>query len=167
MGGEDRSHTQGQSVSTVAHFRQLLAHDEWANHALIDALRKMPTPPPRALEVISHIQGTQWTWLSRMNTSITPTKVWPGMSLDDCDREFPKLHKAWEELFTSASLDATYPYTNTKGEKFESSIRDTLTHIFLHGHFHRGQIVMQIRQAGGEPPYIDFIEAVRKGYLED
>jgi Uncharacterized protein conserved in bacteria len=154
-------------MSTVAYFRQLAAHDEWANRGVMEALRKMPAPPPRALEVISHIQGTQWTWLSRMNTTIKPTKVWPGMSLDDCERELPKLRKAWEQLFASADLDATYLYSNTKGEKFESSIRDTLTHVFLHGHFHRGQIVMLIRQTGEVPPYIDFIEAVRRGYLAD
>lgn len=154
-------------MSTVAYFRQLAAHDEWANRMLIEALRKMAAPPPRALEVISHIQGTQWTWLSRMDNSIVPTKVWPGMSLDDCEREVPRLHRAWEEFFASADLDATYPYSNTKGEHFESSIRDTLSHVFLHGHYHRGQIVMLIRQNGVEPPYIDFIEAVRKGYLAD
>lgn len=152
-------------MSTVAYFRQLAEHDEWANRTLIEALRKMKAPPPRALEIISHIQGTQWTWLSRMNKTIAPTQVWPGMSLDDCGRESPRLRKAWEQLFASADLDATYPYSNSKGEKFESCIRDTLTHVFLHGHFHRGQIVMLIRQAGGEPPYIDFIEAVRKRYL--
>jgi uncharacterized damage-inducible protein DinB len=154
-------------MSSVSYFRQLAAHDQWANRALINALRKLPMPPPRALEILSHIQGTQWTWLSRMDKSIAPTKVWPGMSLEDCERELPKLHQAWEEFFASADLDATYPYSNTKGEKFESSIRDTLTHVFLHGHYHRGQIVLLLRQIGDVPPYIDFIEAVRKGYLED
>jgi uncharacterized damage-inducible protein DinB len=153
-------------MSTVAYFRQLAAHDQWANRALIHALQKLPSPPSRALEVISHIQGTQWTWLSRMDRSIEPGPVWPGASLEDCMQELPKLRKAWDDFFSSADLDASYPYTNSKGEKFESSIRDTLTHVFLHGHYHRGQVVMLIRQTGDIPPYIDFIEAVRKGYLE-
>ena len=152
-------------MSTVAYFRQLAAHDEWANRMLIEALRKMSSPPARSLEVISHIQGTQWTWLGRMEKTAPRTRVWPGMSLDECERELPKLREAWEHLLTSTSLDATYPYSNTKGEQFVSSIRDTLTHVFLHGHYHRGQIVMLMRQAGAEPPYIDFIEAVRKDYL--
>ena len=154
-------------MSTVAYFRQLAKHDQWANRAIIHALKNQPSPPPRALEIISHIEGTQWTWLSRMDKSIDPGKVWPGKSIEDCERELPKLHEAWEHLFNSADLDSTYPYSNTRGEKFESSIRDTLTHVFLHGHYHRGQIVLLIRQAGDIPPYIDFIEAVRKGYLQD
>jgi uncharacterized damage-inducible protein DinB len=152
-------------MSTVEYFRQLAAHDQWANRAVIVALRNLPKPPPRALEIISHIQGTQWTWLSRMDKSIDPGKVWPGMSLVDCEGELPRLHQAWEQFFAHADLNASYAYSNTKGEQFESSIGDTLTHVFLHGHFHRGQIVLLLRQAGDEPPYIDFIEAVRKGYL--
>lgn len=153
-------------MSTVAYFRQLAAHDDWANRAIINALRKLPSPPERALEIISHIQGTQWTWLSRMDRSINPGKVWPGMSLDDCWNELPKLRQAWDRFLETHELDSNYAYSNTRGEKFENSIRDTLTHVFLHGHYHRGQIVLLIRQAGDIPPYIDFIEAVRKGYLE-
>ncbi len=153
-------------MNDAEYFRQLAAHDQWANGQLIEALRQMATAPARALEVISHIQGTQWTWLSRMDQSIAPAKVWPGMSLDDCKRESVKLQKAWESFLEAVHSDSKYSYTNTKGEHFESSVRDTLTHVFLHGHYHRGQIVMLIRQTGITPPYIDFIEAVRKGYLE-
>ena len=148
------------------YFRQLAAHDEWANRELIDALRRMEAAPARALEIISHIQGTQWTWLSRMDKSMAPGGVWPGMSLHDCELELPKLRKAWEGFLTAVDFDSKYSYTNTKGEHCESSVRDTLTHVFLHGHYHRGQIVMLIRQTGITPPYIDFIEAVRKGYLD-
>ena len=43
--------------------------------------------------------------------------------------------------------------------------RKLLTHVFLHSHYHRGQVVRMIREAGVEPPYIDFIESVRKGYV--
>ena len=76
------------------------------------------------------------------------------------------MREAFEELLRSTDLDSTYPYTNSKGEHFESNVRDTLTHVFLHSHYHRGQIVRMIRESGVEPPYIDFIESVRKGYIE-
>ena len=152
-------------MSTVVYFRQLAAHDDWANREVIKSLRALPAPIPRALEIISHIQGTQWTWLSRMDKAIDPGKVWPGKSLDDCEIELLRLREAWDRFLGSHDLDDTYPYSNTKGEKFVSSIRDTLTHIFLHGDYHRGQIVLLIRQTGATPPYIDFIESVRKGYL--
>ncbi|MGE5114521.1 MAG: DinB family protein [Acidobacteriaceae bacterium] len=148
------------------YFRRLAAHDEWGNRKLIEELRKLSAPSQRALEVMAHILGTEWTWLSRIQRAGPPMKVWPGMSLDECERELPKLRETWTSLLRSADLSSSYPYTNTKGEHFESTIRDTLTHVFLHSHYHRGQIVRMIREAGAEPPYIDFIESVRKGYLD-
>lgn len=148
------------------YFRRLAAHDAWANRRLIEELRELSTPPPRALEVIAHILGTEWTWLSRIQRSAPAMKVWPGISLDDCERELPKLGEAWNSLLASADLSSSCPYMNTKGERFENTIRDMLTHVFLHSHYHRGQIVRMIREAGAEPPYIDFIESVRKGYVD-
>ncbi len=152
-------------MNEQTYFRRLVAHDEWANHKLIEALRVLPLPPQRALDVIAHILGTEWTWLSRIHGTAPAMKVWPAISLDSCEQELPRLREAWETLLGSTDLDSTYPYTNTKGEHFESGVRDTLTHVFLHSHYHRGQIVHMIREAGGEPPYIDFIESVRKGYV--
>ncbi len=147
------------------YFGRLAAHDEWANRKLIEALRGVASPPQRALDVMAHILGTEWTWLSRIHRTASAMKVWPGISLDACEQELPNLRGEWEKLLSSMDLDSNYPYTNTKGEHFESNVRDTLTHVFLHSHYHRGQIVRMIREIGVEPPYIDFIESVRKGYV--
>ena len=152
-------------MNEQAYFRRLAAHDEWANQKLIAALRAIPSPPQRARDIMAHILGTEWTWLGRIHRSAPAMKVWPGISLEACGQELPKLREAWETLLPSMDLDSTYAYTNTKGEHFESNVRDTLTHVFLHSHYHRGQIVRMIREAGIEPPYIDFIESVRKGYI--
>lgn len=152
-------------MNEQSYFQRLAAHDDWANRKLIESLRALPAPPQRALDVMAHILGTEWTWLSRIRRSASAMKVWPGISLDACEQEIPKLREAWEALLRSTDLDSTYPYTNTKGEHFENNVRDTLTHVFLHSHYHRGQIVRMIRETGFEPPYIDFIESVRKGYI--
>lgn len=152
-------------MNEQTYFHRLAAHDEWANRKLIEVLRGIPTPAQRALDVIAHILGTEWTWLSRIHRTAPSMKVWPGISLDACEQELPKLREAWDKLLASTDLDSTYAYTNTKGEHFENTVRDTLTHVFLHSHYHRGQIVRMIRESGFEPPYIDFIESVRKGYV--
>ena len=147
------------------YFRQLAAHDAWANHELANALEKTPGLPPKAQELLAHIVSAQWVWLTRMSREPQPMKVWPELSLQQCRAEFAKLKDGWEQFFKTADLNNTFAYTNTKGESFESRVGDTLTHVFLHGHYHRGQIVLLIRQAGVTPPYLDFIEAVRKGKI--
>ena len=148
---------------TQKYFRRLLAHDQWANAAYARALEK--NSPERSSALLAHIVGTEWTWLSRMQGFPAPVKVWPELSPAQCLEELPKLRERWESLFASTELGATYHYKNTKGEAFESSIADTLTHVFLHSHYHRGQIAQLLRQAGIDPPYTDFIEAARKGHL--
>jgi uncharacterized damage-inducible protein DinB len=153
-------------MTEVEYFRRMVAHDEWANRKLVDALRELSSPPQRALDVMAHILGTEWTWLSRIEGTAPAMKVWPGLSLDHCAQELPKLRQTWETLISSSDLGSSYAYSNTKGEQFESTLGDTLTHVFLHSHYHRGQIVQTIRQSGAEPPYLDFIEASRRGYLK-
>lgn len=150
----------------AGYFRQLAAHDNWANLEFISALEKMPEPPPRALELIAHIIAAEWVWLTRMQHEPQPMKVWPALSLAQCREECSKLKLGWERFLGAEDLSSTFAYTNTKGEHFENHVTDALTHVFLHGHYHRGQITLLMRQAGVTPPYTDFIEAVRKGYLE-
>lgn len=147
------------------YFQKLAAHDAWANREFLSALEKMPDPPARALELIAHILSAQWVWLTRMRREPQPMKVWPELSPAQCRDELAKLQAGWQEFLGGADLGSTFAYTNTKGEHFESRVGDTLTHVFLHSQYHRGQVALLIRQTGATPPYTDFIEAVRKGRI--
>jgi uncharacterized damage-inducible protein DinB len=60
-------------------------------------------------------------------------------------------------------LNTTMTYRNSKGLEFTNSVGDTLTHVWLHGSYHRGQIAQAIRRAGHEPVNTDFITFVREG----
>ena len=55
--------------------------------------------------------------------------------------------------------------TEIGGERFESTLGDSLQHGVLHGAYHRGQIAADVRAAGGEPAYTDFIHAAREGIV--
>jgi uncharacterized damage-inducible protein DinB len=57
-------------------------------------------------------------------------------------------------------------YTNSKGEPWESQVDDILTHLVVHGGYHRGQIAAELRAHGVAPPYTDFIQATRTGALD-
>ncbi len=39
---------------------------------------------------------------------------------------------------------------------------EIVTHVAMHGSYHRGQIARQLRSAGLEPPYTDFIQYTRR-----
>ena len=65
----------------------------------------------------------------------------------------------------SGGLRAKVEYRNSKGEAFSSQVEDVLMHVILHSAYHRGQIAMEMRAAGVEPAYTDFIHAVRQGWV--
>ena len=57
-------------------------------------------------------------------------------------------------------------YKNSKGEAWNSTVQDVLTHVLMHSAYHRGQIAGQVRAGGETPAYTDFIHAARQGLIE-
>jgi uncharacterized damage-inducible protein DinB len=45
-------------------------------------------------------------------------------------------------------------------------VEEILTHVTIHSAYHRGQIASDVRSAGLEPAYTDYIHAVRQRFLE-
>ena len=59
---------------------------------------------------------------------------------------------------------AAGPYVvNSTNDEFDNSVGEILTHVAMHGHYHRGQIARSMRLAGREPVYTDYIGFVRHG----
>ncbi|MEO8432607.1 MAG: DinB family protein [Acidobacteriota bacterium] len=93
------------------------------------------------------------------------TPVWPDLSLDACAAGIEEMRGRWTAFLEArgpGDEDRCVGYTNSKGEKWESAVSEILTHVVLHGGYHRGQIAAEIRAAGHEPAYTDYIEAVRR-----
>ena len=44
----------------------------------------------------------------------------------------------------------------------ELSVREGLTQVAMHSHYHRGQNATRLRELGGNPPGIDLITWIRK-----
>jgi len=57
-------------------------------------------------------------------------------------------YRRYLEALTDDMLDFVITYRNSKGIEFSNSVGDTLTHVSLHGSYHRGQIAQTIRGAG-------------------
>ena len=64
-----------------------------------------------------------------------------------------------------AAFDKQVAYRNSQREPWASRVEDILTHVLMHSAYHRGQIALEMRAAGAEPAYTDFIHAVRNGFL--
>jgi uncharacterized damage-inducible protein DinB len=151
------------------HYRQLVSYDEWANLEVIESFRGAGNPPARALKLLAHVVAAEHVWLARLLQRQSPLPVWPELTLEQCAEQVRQLSVSWRDYLADdspSSLDRLVTYKNSKGESWTSSVRDILTHVFMHSAYHRGQIAADMRQAGHVPAYTDFIHGVRQGLVE-
>lgn len=150
------------------HLRRLFAYDDWANRETLASLTAAGAPPGSSRRRMAHILGAEWLWLARLEGRKSPMAVWPELTLEQCDGEIPKLRAAWAphlDRLSGAALGRRVAYVNSKGEPWESAAGDILEHAVMHSVYHRGQIAADLRAAGFEPAYTDFIHAVRRGHI--
>jgi len=144
--------------------QKMFDHLTWANQRILETLQDVEIGEQQ-LRLFSHILYSEQVWLTRlkgMDTSQMP--IWVDGDITVC----AKLIKQNEENFKTflaelvkTDLDNLITYTNSSGKEFMTSIRDILTHVALHGQYHRGQINSRLRVDGIDPVNIDYITFVR------
>ena len=144
--------------------RQLYRHMWWAHDELIAELRRQP-PDEETLRLLAHVIAAEHLWLSRIAQKPARVPVWPSLSVDECAALERENRDAFEALLVQPE-DARrrrVQYRNSARNAFDNDVGEILTHVALHGHYHRGQIAKAMRGAGREPVYTDYIGYVRKG----
>jgi uncharacterized damage-inducible protein DinB len=144
---------------------RLLAHMRWADSLVADALTTDPLPDPEAVRLLAHIAAVEHLWYARIHERPPEVAVWPTLSVSDA-RELAARHAdLFDALVTGAderALARRVTYRNSAGRTYESSVADIVMHVSMHGGYHRGQIARQLRAAGREPPYTDYIQFTRR-----
>lgn len=157
-------------MADLQELRRLFAYDHWANRETLASLAAAGEgPPARALRFMAHIVATERLWLGRLLADGERVVVWPELTLAECAARLDDLARRWEEYLRGlavADLSRPVGYVNSLGETWTSTAGDILTHTVMHGVYHRGQIAAELRQAGHEPAYTDFVHAVRRGLVE-
>jgi len=150
--------------------KELYAANSWSTktvlEAVTDELADAPTGGsfPTAKATLIHIWDAQSVWYNRLTDRANaelPSKFYDGslQALKDglllsCDN----LEKLLEDK-DDDYLDAKLKYTNLQGKEFEQPIYQILFHLTQHSAMHRGQVILQLRQAGftGKLPQTDAI----------
>ena len=156
-------------MGTLEYLRRQLVYDEWANLEVLSAVSKAGEPSARSLQLLAHIIAAGSLWLERIEKQPHRRPVWPEFDHSQCEVEAKALGKAWREFLaktSEAGLLQTVSYQNSKGEPWNSTVGDILTHVITHGAYHRGQIASHMRASGQTPAYTDFIHAVRQGFIQ-
>lgn len=145
--------------------QRMYEHLNWANQRILETLKNVEAENQQVKNLFSHILYAEQVWVTRlkgMDSSTLP--IWSESDLADCAKLMKQNEENFKTLLTDTAktdLDNFISYTNSKGIEFKTSKRDILTHVALHGQYHRGQINSRLRADGIEPVNTDFITFVR------
>ena len=141
--------------------KMLFEHLNWSNQQVLTVLETNGGVNQQSVRLFSHILFAEHIWFTRIkgiDSSSMP--IWDDVSLKDCLYLWNQNQNHYSEFLSQISdddLGQIVIYKNSKGKEFRNTLREILTHVALHGQYHRGQINLKIRDAGFEPVPIDFI----------
>ena len=155
-------------MNTRDYFLRMFAYDGWANRECLSAMSKGAVSAD-IVRRMAHILAAEKLWLERLRRAPQSMPGWPGLTVQECAALTDEMSVQWRQYLTELPATAfaeTADYRNSKGEAWSSRVEDILTHVVMHSAYHRGQIALEMRAAGVEPAYTDFIHAVRNGFVE-
>lgn len=157
-------------MTDTRYLAHLFAYDSFMNRRVLELLRGLPETGERTRQVFAHLLQAKKLWMWRMRgQDYRSLKVWPELSWDDCAALIDENERDWREFIAGLSNDdlaREVTYTNSQGNEFSTAIGDILTHVLIHGGYHRGQIAAAVRDAGGEPINTDYIVFTRLSEAE-
>lgn len=144
--------------------RRLWQHMRWADREVLAAVTGRPAAGAPVVREAAHILGAEETWLARLDGRQPRTAVWPKVGLDDLAGLLETTHEAgtaFLEGLEEADLGRPVEYANSAGATFSNTVEEILTHVALHGQYHRGKVNLLLRQAGYQPAPCDYIAWLR------
>lgn len=143
------------------HFTDLFKFNDWANQRIIITLEEAESDDYQMLLLLSHLLSAQIVWLNRIKDLPTsPFPLWEKYKLRELRTMNDESTTNWLDLISKNRLntfDEMIFYKNTKGKKFESTLREILTHVINHSTYHRAQVVNIMKQKQIQPPVTDYI----------
>lgn len=151
-------------MTALALVQRLFQHMFWADDLVMRALTSIASPPAEAWREYTHVLGAEEVWLARMDGRAQRAQVWPVLGMEEAVALREGVRAGYDALLQrlgDAALDAPLTYRNSAGAEFTNSVGDILSHVALHGQYHRGKINLLLRQQGMEPAPADFISFAR------
>ena len=157
-------------------FLELFAYNAWAHRIIFDALATLPAEEyARDLKssfggihgTLAHIVWAEQLWLHRWLVRPNP-EVAQGNDL----RGLAGVRSRWEQVereraafvggLADARLDETRVVKPSSGGEYVHTFRQMFRHFVNHSSYHRGQIVVFLRQLGHAAPNTDLIRFYRQ-----
>ncbi len=159
-----------------------------ASFDTVPASKRSGTEYQKAVDVFAHLAAARRMWLNRIgfgtrsetsnaswffgelparaNGIATTSDLFPtGRNLDHVKKDIASVHAAWDRYFETLDekeIKRTFEYTSSEGGRYRNTVEDVLAQLYGHAWYHRGQIALLVRTAGGTPAETDFVFQTRK-----
>jgi uncharacterized damage-inducible protein DinB len=146
------------------YFKRLFSFNNWANKEVLACLIANHIEDEKIIRLMSHIAHAQGNWYKRIVNQQNDVMVWDVMSVEEMSRQLEQNGKHWLDYLNrlqESDFKRSTHYRNLQGKAFINDIQDILAHVVNHSTYHRGQIILSIRNAGYVPPVTDFIQYAR------
>jgi uncharacterized damage-inducible protein DinB len=153
---------------SIERYRRWFEYEQDAHRKTLGSLRTVPADRrdsaewQKACSLFAHLFAARRVWRARLGEPVTePTDFFPAeLTLEELETMAETEQHGWSNYLEQADDDELariYDYRRSDGVPFRNSVEDTLTHMFAHSFYHRGQIAALVRVMGGEPAATDFI----------
>jgi uncharacterized damage-inducible protein DinB len=144
-------------------------HDKvFASFQTVPADRRGSAEYKRAVSIMGHIVAARRMWLVRLGVirSSGPAVLFPdGQDIEQVIADWREVQGLWVSHLASlddAALEREFEYQSLDAGRFRNRVGDIFTQLFGHSWYHRGQIAMLIKSAGGQPAITDLIHWCRE-----
>jgi uncharacterized damage-inducible protein DinB len=136
---------------------KLISYDHWANARIITAMSQVENPPPRTIELLSHILSVSSIWLSRAKGENETAKRFDLHLFEECEALNDRMHSNWIDYIKSLEEVQKIMTFKLLGQQSQMTVSDCINHVVVHGSYHRGQIVALLKGLLPELPATDFV----------
>jgi uncharacterized damage-inducible protein DinB len=153
-----------REVGMKTYIERMLRAMSWADRRTLEAVRECPEAQADALPLLAHLLAAEHLWLARLRNQEATHPGWPQRTVIECERLAEQNASEYASFVKSQSendLNAPVRYRTTNGEEFATPIIDILTHVVIHGAYHRGQIAKALGRNGVQAVNTDFITFAR------
>ncbi len=153
-------------MSLGRRLQRLIDYGAWADRRVGTALAGLQRPDAALLRLFAHIVTTERLYYERMTGKDPwPQDFWPELTLWECRSvadACAERYSGYLDDATDAELERPVTYRDSSGRHHQTAPVRMIEHVALHSAHHRGQIALELRRGGAEPPITDYIRYVRE-----
>ena len=143
---------------------RMAQYTRWSDRKIFDLMLSEEIRDEKLIALVTHLIDVLDVWLSRMDGTEVTRLADDRDSLEKLTDRHEAIHRRLIAAISRLSpieLEGTCRYTNSEDEVHENRLTDLFVHLVNHSTHHRGQIAMDFRTNGIEPPTLDYIHFKR------